>query len=59
MAVPAPELAEQLLTFRAYADEWLAQLVKPRPETIRDAVAFSAPCTKSVPTPTPRRLSGT
>ncbi|MEU5563563.1 phage integrase central domain-containing protein [Micromonospora musae] len=35
MAVPAPEPGEQVLTFRAYAEEWLAQLVKPHPQTIR------------------------
>ncbi|MFG3602666.1 tyrosine-type recombinase/integrase [Micromonospora chersina] len=34
-AAPAPEPAEGVLTFRAYAEEWLGQLVKPHPETVR------------------------
>ncbi|MFI7283413.1 tyrosine-type recombinase/integrase [Micromonospora chersina] len=34
-AAPAPEPAEAVLTFRAYAEEWLGQLVKPHPETVR------------------------
>ena len=32
---PAPQPAEEKLTFRAYAEEWLGQLVKPHPETVR------------------------
>ncbi|MEU5950503.1 N-terminal phage integrase SAM-like domain-containing protein [Micromonospora sp. NPDC047465] len=35
VAAPAPEPAEGVLTFRAYAEEWLGQLVKPHPETVR------------------------
>ncbi|MFI2650707.1 tyrosine-type recombinase/integrase [Micromonospora fulviviridis] len=32
---PAPEPVEGVLTFRAYAEEWLGTLVKPHPETVR------------------------
>ncbi|SCG15478.1 Site-specific recombinase XerD [Micromonospora echinofusca] len=31
----APDPAEEKLTFRAYAEDWLATLVKPHPETVR------------------------
>ncbi|MFG3602547.1 phage integrase central domain-containing protein [Micromonospora chersina] len=34
-AAPSPEPAGQVLTFRAFAEEWLGQLVKPHPETVR------------------------
>ncbi|MGW3610548.1 tyrosine-type recombinase/integrase [Micromonospora sp. NPDC005163] len=31
----APQPAEEKLAFQAYAEEWLGQLVKPHPETVR------------------------